>query len=518
VIDELRRLEQATEMQMIEPDAMEKIGTWLPLHEQAAKCCKALAGHPALFCQDRRLVHVGNTGKVVGVKADALRLRLSERVQFKRTNNDGEEVDTHPRKDLAMALCSAGDWPGMRTLDGVTRSPLLRPDGSICARNGYDTDTRMLVLLDGEFPAVELGADPRLAASAACSRLLEHVGQFPFRAEADRAAHLASLLTVVGRSAFQGPSPGFVWTANQKDSGKTLLARSAGLIAVGEEIGTSAFPKDSAEQRKRITGYVAQSKPIVLFDNVVDVIKGVPLDIALTTTRWEDRLLGASQIYVWPMRAVFFITANNATYGADTARRVLPIRLERPAWRPAKYDIADVMMHVGRHRPGLVADALTILSAYICAGKPLSDTLPPFPSYEAWNLIREVVVWCGLPDPLDTREDIDRFDTEQDAHMRLLRLLRELFGDGSPFHARRIVDALSSLSDFGAGWDPRDATDVFEELGCWDRDTVNTRSLGRQLIGFLDRRDADGWYITAMGKTRNGARRYRLKHDGGRDA
>ena len=60
--------------------------------------------------------------------------------------------------------------------------------------------------------------------TAALTLLREVVCDFPFKAEIHFSAWLASLLTPLGRPAFEGPSPLNLIDANTRGTGKSLLA------------------------------------------------------------------------------------------------------------------------------------------------------------------------------------------------------------------------------------------------------------------------------------------------------
>ena len=91
---------------------------------------------------------------------------------------------------------------------------------------------------------------------------------------------------------------------------------------------------------------------------------------------------------------------------ADTARRVCHIRLESPHERPEeRTDVKrpHLLRWVTERREELLAGALTILKAYHLAGRP-DFGLKPWGSFESWSaLVRNALVWCGLPDPGETR-------------------------------------------------------------------------------------------------------------------
>jgi putative DNA primase/helicase len=69
--------------------------------------------------------------------------------------------------------------------------------------------------------------------------------------------------------------------------------------------------------------------------------------------------------------------------------------------------VDDVIADRGKY----VAAALTVVRAYIVAGKP--GKLPPLASFEEWSdLVRSALVWLGLPDPVETSEDARDDDPE----------------------------------------------------------------------------------------------------------
>jgi hypothetical protein len=63
----------------------------------------------------------------------------------------------------------------------------------------------------------------------------------------------------------------------------------------------------------------------------------------------------------------------------------------------------DLRGHVRANRAALLSAALTILRAWHVAGRP-KHGLAPWGSFEGWSaVVREAVVFAGLPDPGETR-------------------------------------------------------------------------------------------------------------------
>jgi hypothetical protein len=107
----------------------------------------------------------------------------------------------------------------------------------------------------------------------------------------------------------------------------------------------------------------------------------------------------------------------------DTTRRTCHCRLESPEERPEERDAfkyPNLTAHVREHRSRLLVDVLTILSAYCLAGRPKAN-LKPWGSFEGWSdLVRQAVVWVGLEDPGQTRQELTEHSDRDAEHLREL--------------------------------------------------------------------------------------------------
>ena len=343
----------------------------------------------------------------------SLRESMTRRIQFIEMRNgpDGEPYpkQAHPPGWCVSAVHARGAWPGMRPLRAIVTCPALRSDGSILSANGYDPTTGLFLASAIELPPIP--AQPtRDDAMRAADVLLSVTVDFPFAKPEHRAGWLAFVLTPLARHAFSGPSPLFLIDANTRGSGKSLLADVGGIIATGTTLARMSNPRDDEECRKRITALALAGDSMVLIDNIIGNLGCASLDAALTSPdSWKDRILGKSEMVELPLSLTWTATGNNVMLEADTSRRTLHIRLDSPEENPELRDgfqIPHLVAHVKQQRAALVAAGLTILSAYHAAGRPRMN-LPAWGSFDAWSaLIREAVVWCDLPDPGQTREEL----------------------------------------------------------------------------------------------------------------
>lgn len=357
-----------------------------------------------------------------------LRERLTRVADFMKYNKKGDLQPAHPPSWLVRGVDARGTWDVLRSLVGISEVPILRPDGSVCQQPGYDADTRVLYAPTVDIPQIAPDVDID-DATAALDLLLEAICDFNFESADHRAAWVAGLLTPIARHAFEGSAPLFLIDANVRGAGKGLLGKIIGQIVSGKEMPACGYTQDREEMRKLITSIALAGDPIVMFDNLEGTFGNDALDRALTTTCWKDRILGKSETADLPLFTTWYATGNNVQVGADTTRRLLHIRLdvlhEHPEDRSG-FRHPHLIKWLAENRIRLLSAALTILAAYYRSGRP-SQGLTPFGSFEGWSeLVREAVVWVGLPDPCNTRIRLaDSADTVADVLTQLMEALRQ---------------------------------------------------------------------------------------------
>ena len=131
--------------------------------------------------------------------------------------------------------------------------------------------------------------------------------------------------------------------------------------------------------------------------------------------------------------------------------------------------------------------------------------LTPWGSFEAWSeLVRQAIVWCGLPDPATTRTELT---SQSDREASLLRQLIAGWEELDPNGTGLTVGAvLESLGEHQHSYETLRAA-LWELTPPKDGKSLNPRSIGmklhylrRRVIGgkFLDSRDERGtaaWFV-----------------------
>lgn len=461
------------------------------LVDMTTRGLELLETHGNIYQQGGRLVQVGRDPKLGPVvrplTIDGIRTALAQTatwVSVVKRGDDLERVPDLPPEWLSRSIISQPQW-GFSYLEGIMRSPTVRPDGSVLSKGGFDAQTGLFLDTGG----VDIDVPDSLGltdAEAAIDALFDLVEDVPFERPHHRSAWLAALFTVLARPAIDGPCPLFMVNASTPGTGKTTLADIIGVIASGEDLPHQAYTDDDNEMRKRITAIASFGVPVVLFDNVDGVLGGSSLDSVLTSTTWSDRELATSRMITAPMRTVWLASGNNIQIKGDIARRIIPISLsidmERPEERVRKFP--QIKDHIRAHRTRYITAVLTVLRAYILQGRPRMVQAAGFPEWSA--LIRNCLVWAGQPDPYDGVEQLrGEGDSRANEAIQLLRAWHRCFGAQwvSLQDVDRQLQWYRTNDPTQLIGDKRDQLydTLREDPKLWDRDRLLTKSVGYRL-------------------------------------
>jgi hypothetical protein len=362
------------------------------------------------------------------IPSGALREKMAIAASWCKSGN-GTLSMALPPSWAVTALAARGEWP-FRQLEGVIEAPCLRPDGAILDQSGYDPATGLL-FEPGAANFHTVPADPsREAALRGLETILEALYDFPFAgngtspppASPQRSAALAAILTPFARYAIDGPVPMFGIRSPTPGTGKSLLADVIAVLLTGRPAARMVMGGGVEEERKRILSIGLEGTPLVLLDNVEELLGSSALAAVLTADTFKDRLLGKNQTVTVPVHAIWFATGNNLSFRSDLSRRVLPIDLDAEEERPEErggFRHPELLNWVRAEREQLVHAVLTILRAWSVAGQP-QPQLPRFGSFEGWSrVIRAPLVWLGEPDPLLARSSIRETSDPEVAAIRV---------------------------------------------------------------------------------------------------
>lgn len=372
------------------------------------------------------------SSRIEAVPEASLRELLSAAAKWEAVKKN-RPAPAHVPRWAVQAVLSRGEWPGIRVLEAIVASPVLRRDGSILREPGYDTHTGLYFASSVQIPPVS-DQPTKKQIDESLGLLRSVVSDFPFASDHHFAAWLAAVLTPLARHAFDGPAPLFLCDSNAAGVGKSLLFDTLSIIVTGGKAARMAHPRDDEEARKRVTSLAIAGDPLVLIDNIRGDLGSPSLEAAITGQTWSDRLLGASKMVTLPLNVIWLATGNNVSLTSDMARRTLHIRLQTALERPEEregFTHPRLLRWVMKRRAALLGAALTILRGYWAAGRP-DMHLTPWGSFEGWSgLVRSAIVWAGLPDPGKTRQALrEHADTERDALAALMEGLKAVDPNG----------------------------------------------------------------------------------------
>jgi len=237
---------------------------------------------------------------------------------------------------------------------------------------------------------------------------------------ADRAHAIALMLLPFARDLIYGPTPMHNSEAPMVGTGKTKLIDVALRVSLGRDVPTMSEGRDDDEWRKRISSKIFGATPVLFIDNLTRRLDSGAVAAALTAREIEDRVLGKSEMQSAPVRCVWCCSGNNPTFSLEMARRTVRIRLdsgEEQPWLRDGFRHPDLVGWVMTNRPQLVWACLTLIQAWIAAGRPAGSQI--LGMYEAWaRTIGGILQVAGVPGFLGNLQD---FYSEADTETQALR-------------------------------------------------------------------------------------------------
>lgn len=325
-----------------------------------------------------------------------------------------------PLKYATAYFSQVGDW-NLRSLRGISECPTLRSDGTVILESGYDKLSGLMI--DYRGAKVTVKDNPtRDDALAALAVLKQPFKDFKFLSPADLSVVLAAMLTAVVRPSVR-TAPMFAYDAPVKGSGKTLLVDTVTMISTGRNAVIVSQGNDEAEDEKKLGALLMRGVSAFNLDNIERPITGDFINSLLTAESVSTRILGQSKVVDLQTSVTVLATGNNLSFGSDMTRRVLLCRLDPQCERPdaLTFDV-NLREFIPANRHLLLGAILTILRAYIVAGKPKQD-ISQYGSFEQWSdLIRSSLVWLGAADPCDTRARLESNDQSKESLNAVLAL------------------------------------------------------------------------------------------------
>ena len=346
----------------------------------------------------------------------------------------------------------------------------------------------------------------RAQAEAALALLKDLLGEFSFANASDLAAALTAILTATIRPSL-AHAPMFHARAHMVGSGKSYLCEVVTAFATPQRGTPTAFPADDEECRKLLLAELLRAPAVVEFDNLTgDLLAHKSLCTVLTSEFMSGRILGVSKTATVSTRTLFLSSGNNVGPVQDMTRRCISIRLDPGCETPAARSFMrpDLVREVLRERGRYVSAALTIVRAWIVAGRP-KTVCRSLAGYGDWSdLCRQPLLWLNCADPSVSVFEAMSEDPDRETLGRLLTAWQSVFGkmpamvrdavkQASVFHDEHIElrEVLRDIADERGEINRR-------KLGWWIRRHRGRIVDGRRFVRASGNRSAEAWQVEVM--------------------
>lgn len=460
---------------------------------------------------DKAVVYVANH-KATSVACDWLLDHMGRVIDYfsVRVNRDKEgnqtsvqEIAEDAPQPVASAIMAKHGSRNFRRLEAVCTAPILRPDGSILDTPGHDEKTGLLYVTS-EINPPGVPQSPTVADALDALAVLWHpFREFPVVDPVSVGVLISALLAAALRPSLP-TCPAYGFDAPAAGTGKTLIAKCVAAMGTGGDVPVMPPAKDEEEWRKRLFAGLRGGDTVLLLDNVREPLGNAAIDSFITSPTYKDRILGESNTLELPNKALFLITGNNLVLTGDTHRRVLIVRLdaeqEQPFTREFDFNPLDEVI---RNRQQMVVAALTIVRAYITAGRPKAAT-GRIASFELWDdLVRQPLCWLkqfagpsgriDLPDFADPAESITRSESENPDQAKLAAMLEAWY---AAFGTTPTTVAMAkSFTDLHSPASVHVADAIDEIAGQGGK--INSRMLGRWIERHAEQRNGGLRFVKA---------------------
>ncbi|MFH0783216.1 MAG: hypothetical protein V2B20_14880 [Pseudomonadota bacterium] len=444
--------------------------------------------------------------RVQDINQSSLVRALAGAVTWARHDGRSQKwVRIDPPARHAAVLFDAPSYPHLPVLNGLARQPYLRPDGSMMTEAGYDLTTGMFGVFNArEFVVPE--SPTRAMAEVAMVLLKSTLNEFSFASESDLAATLAAMLTAAIRSSI-AHAPMIHVRAHMVGSGKSYLCELITTFATPQRGTPTTFPPDDEECRKLLLAELLRAPAVIEFDNLTsDLVAHKSLCTVLTSEYMSGRILGVSKTATVNTRTLFLSSGNNVGPVQDMTRRCISIHLDPGCETPAarSFTRPELVREVLRERGSYVSAALTIIRAWIVAGRP-KTACKSLAGYGDWSeLCRQPLLWLGMADPTASVFEAMADDPDREILGRLLNAWQSVFGKTAAMVREAVKQAMLSVEG------NIELCEVLHDIAD-DRGEINRRKLGwwikrhagrivdgRRFLRSSGNRSAEAWKVDVV--------------------
>lgn len=367
------------------------------------------------------------------VSRNKLTLDLAKIIDWRKNANEFSLREYPPAKQVDI-MAEMDNPPYLPICSKVVLIPYIDYDGIVHYTDGYDEKNQLLQFNLNNLPFRKVSEYPSLdEINRAKSNIREPFSEFPLDSDTDFTNLVSLILTPFVSSIIPDAlRPMFAVTAHDAGNGKTLLAECAAKIYSNNIIKTT-MAYDDAEMSRKLLSIFIDSPDTIELDNI-NTLDSEPLAMAVTSTSFSERLLRSSKSITVKNNSTIIITGNNPKLSKELVRRTVFINLNAKMENPEygrKFKISNLARYIEKNRIDLIWSCLTLIKAWICAGKPKDKNFIPMGSFEEWSTtVAGILANAGYKSFLENRiKNREMVDTVSDAWRMLIKEVVEKYGE-----------------------------------------------------------------------------------------
>jgi len=437
--------------------------------------------------------------------------RFYKLVEKREKDESGERITTtkdvsvYPPPRISSAILNTGaiikKFPN---LVGITGVPIITSSG-IRTTPGYDPETNYYYAPVGlDIPPVKDNPTPE-DVQKAVDDIKEVFCDVQFNDGASGANMFAAFITPVIRPLIDGCVPICVIDKPQQGTGGSLMVNVTSIVTTGQEQKAQTPPTTEEEWNKQLLTSLRGGKPIISFDNVKNTLDSPSLAATVTARSREGRKLGTMDQLDLPNRSMVFLNGNNIRISGDIPRRCFWVRLipnhPRPWESEYQYTHPGLKAWVRETRGNLVNAILTLVWAWIRAGKPIPKKRPVLGGFEEWvDTLSGILTYAGISGFLENLEEMyDETDTDIPMWGGFFEAWAGVYGE-EPVTINQVVKSLENAVDDDSADPVIHAQHVFRQSlpPQAHKNLVEKKLnvyLGYKLRAYRDRTFPGGWQV-----------------------
>ena len=347
--------------------------------------------------------------------------------------NEYKKAVFAPDIAIRAVLAKVPEIPRMPDLTGVCHTPVMRPDGTVLSEPGYDKATGIVYLPINGFTMPPVPEHPtQEQARAALTWLRSVFSDFVWTTPGSEAAYLGGLLSPVILPMVSSPGPLMITTASMPGTGKTLLGQV--MMNVHGGVTRGGFPAQDEEVRKTVfTILRTTTAPVVVFDNFPNerTLRSEALSTVITSPSISDRILGVSDQETLSTMRQYVLNGNNVQVGGDWERRCIWVSIDAEddkPWLRTGFAIPNLAKWSKEHRGEVIAALITIVRAWVAAGKPVVTDDRGDSMSEWFTVVNGALAYAGLEARITNASPRGNVGEEDDELGGLLQAILDVYG------------------------------------------------------------------------------------------